>query len=71
MSLKVHTLDKTTCENLHITSTALQLYNLIFIHIKLNNIHYGGVAHLGERYNGIVEVVGSSPIVSTKTRLLS
>ena len=25
----------------------------------------GGVAHLGERYNGIVEVVGSSPIVST------
>ncbi len=28
---------------------------------------YGGVAHLVERYIRIVEVVGSSPIVSTKT----
>ena len=26
---------------------------------------YGGVAHLGERLNGIQEVVGSIPIVST------
>ncbi len=26
----------------------------------------GGVAHLGERLNGIQEVVGSIPIVSTK-----
>ena len=29
-------------------------------------ILYGGVAHLGERLNGIQEVVGSIPIVSTK-----
>ena len=28
----------------------------------------GGVAHLGERLNGIQEVVGSIPIVSTKKR---
>jgi hypothetical protein len=28
---------------------------------------YGGVAHLGERLNGIQEVVGSIPIVSTTT----
>ena len=27
---------------------------------------YGGVAHLGERLNGIQEVVGSIPIISTK-----
>ena len=27
---------------------------------------FGGVAHLGERLNGIQEVVGSIPIVSTK-----
>ena len=26
----------------------------------------GGVAHLGERLNGIQEVVGSIPIISTK-----
>ncbi len=31
------------------------------------NLHqYGGVAHLGERLNGIQEVVGSIPIISTK-----
>ena len=29
---------------------------------------FGGVAHLGERLNGIQEVVGSIPIVSTKQR---
>ena len=29
---------------------------------------YGGVAQLGERNIRIVEVVGSSPIVSTRTR---
>ncbi len=29
----------------------------------------GGVAHLGERLNGIQEVVGSIPIIST-TRIL-
>ena len=28
--------------------------------------HDGGVAHLGERLNGIQEVVGSIPIISTK-----
>ena len=28
----------------------------------------GGVAHLGERLNGIQEVVGSIPIVSTKLK---
>ena len=28
----------------------------------------GGVAHLGERLNGIQEVVGSIPIVSTKQK---
>ena len=32
--------------------------------LKLNTM-YGGVAHLGERLNGIQEVVGSIPIVST------
>ena len=29
---------------------------------------FGGVAHLGERLNGIQEVVGSIPIVSTKKK---
>ena len=28
----------------------------------------GGVAHLGERLNGIQEVVGSIPIISTKQK---
>ena len=28
---------------------------------------YGGVAHLGERLNGIQEVRGSIPLISTKT----
>ena len=32
---------------------------------------HGGVAHLGERLNGIQEVVGSIPIVSTKKPELS
>jgi len=27
----------------------------------------GGLAQLGERYNGIVEVIGSSPLSSTST----
>ena len=32
-----------------------------------DNIHmHGGVAHLGERLNGIQEVVGSIPIISTR-----
>ena len=30
----------------------------------------GDVAQLGERYNGIVEVVGSNPIVSTISNLV-
>ena len=30
-----------------------------------NGSFYGGVAQLGERLNGIQEVVGSIPIVST------
>ncbi len=29
---------------------------------------HGGVAHLGERLNGIQEVVGSSPIISTNLK---
>ena len=31
----------------------------------------GAVAQLGERYNGIVEVVGSIPSGSTRTRKIS
>ena len=31
---------------------------------------FGGVAHLGERLNGIQEVVGSIPIVSTNKKAL-
>ena len=30
---------------------------------------FGGVAHLGERLNGIQEVVGSIPIVSTMKQI--
>ena len=33
-----------------------------------NNKALGGVAHLGERLNGIQEVVGSIPIISTKRK---
>ena len=28
-------------------------------------VYFGGLAQLGERYNGIVEVIGSSPLSST------
>jgi hypothetical protein len=31
----------------------------------------GGIAQLGERYNGIVEVSGSIPLTSTKTGKLT
>ena len=31
----------------------------------------GGVAQLGERLNGIQEVMGSIPTISTKTKILS
>ena len=30
--------------------------------------YFGGVAHLGERLNGIQEVRGSIPLISTKSR---
>ena len=33
---------------------------------SVNNILHGGVAQLGERLNGIQEVIGSIPTVSTK-----
>ena len=33
---------------------------------RIVSLTHGGVAHLGERLNGIQEVVGSIPIVSTK-----
>ena len=32
------------------------------------NTVFGGVAHLGERLNGIQKVVGSIPIISTSGR---
>ena len=32
---------------------------------------HGGVAHLGERLNGIQEVRGSIPLISTKKALIS
>ena len=31
------------------------------------HIEYGGIAQLGERLNGIQEVSGSIPLISTKT----
>ena len=38
-------------------------YNLLS---NLKTLLFGDVAHLGERLNGIQEVVGSIPIISTK-----
>ena len=32
-------------------------------------VYFGGLAQLGERYNGIVEVIGSSPLSSTPIRI--
>ena len=40
-------------------------YNLLS---NLKTLLFGDVAHLGERLNGIQEVVGSIPIISTRTR---
>ena len=38
------------------------------IHIvQSNRTEYGGIAQLGERLNGIQEVSGSIPLISTKT----
>ena len=34
---------------------------------KLPKIEHGGIARLGERLNGIQEVSGSIPLISTKT----
>ena len=31
-----------------------------------NNLSFGGIAQLGERLNGIQEVRGSTPLISTK-----
>ncbi len=36
--------------------------------VKCNAGIFGGVAQLGERLNGIQEVIGSIPTVSTKRR---
>ena len=37
------------------------------IHLALNEARkYGGIAQLGERLNGIQEVSGSIPLISTK-----
>ena len=36
--------------------------------IKTAQEYFGGLAQLGERYNGIVEVIGSSPLSSTFSR---
>ena len=38
---------------------------IIMLNVGYFGIIFGGVAHLGERLNGIQEVVGSIPIVST------
>ena len=35
---------------------------------RILDFNFGAVAQLGERYNGIVEVVGSIPSGSTKIR---
>ena len=35
--------------------------------IAVDEIAYGGIAQLGERLNGIQEVSGSIPLISTKT----
>ena len=42
------------------------MLNMLYFNIFIKYQTYGGVAHLGERLNGIQEVVGSIPIVSTK-----
>ena len=34
--------------------------------VRQNIIEYGGIAQLGERLNGIQEVSGSIPLISTK-----
>ena len=33
-------------------------------------VYFGGLAQLGERYNGIVEVIGSSPLSSTPNHII-
>ena len=43
----------------------VKVYHLFTFHI-ICYFNFGGVAHLGERLNGIQEVVGSIPIISTK-----
>ena len=35
---------------------------------KLRKIEHGGIAQLGERLNGIQEVSGSIPLISTRNR---
>ena|GEM_PF-5864594 len=35
--------------------------------LVVNRTFYGGIAQLGERLNGIQEVSGSIPLISTKT----
>ena len=37
---------------------------------RITKINSGAVAQLGERFNGIEEVVGSIPISSTKTKII-
>ena len=36
----------------------------------MRQIEYGGIAQLGERLNGIQEVSGSIPLISTNTKTL-
>ena len=48
------------------------MLNMLYFNIFIKYQTYGGVAHLGERLNGIQEVVGSIPIVSTtEVKLIS
>lgn len=47
---------------------AITFYRLIYVNVTVIIIkqhRYGGIAQLGERYPYKVDVIGSSPIVST------
>ncbi len=44
----------------------VDIYGSLFILIDFKSILSGGLAQLGERVNGIHEVVGSNPIPSTR-----
>ena len=67
--MSAHWLERSpTCPKSHHINLFLWIKSSKFRPSSRGEIEYGGIAQIGERLNGIQEVSGSIPLISTKTR---